>query len=360
MIFDSLSTMDDSTTRVLLPPAPPDQAPPAMPQRTRRPRSPRPARAVVYRHSASRASFCDRAPVVGDSVPGERASSLLLDLYSWTAAAGRDPDRSQRALRRTEQERWYTTVSMRPNTLAIVLVADQLVRRPLLSPASARYRPPPGSSVRPSHYQLPAWCYAQRPMSWPERSAIVSPQRSLDVRGRPRCPRPPRARVERFRRLRDTSCGCSPSARPGTRPFRRNALVRLGPYRDRLSLDAVSRTTALPIALCSGTGSTTRSAPSSLGTTSGSISWSPGSSASDLPHPRLPFRLTCAVAAPVATLQDEIHSRRTSVFPASARQSSHEKSGSGCCSVRDTASGESEREPLSNDLPIPRRTNSVA
>ena len=68
----------------------------------------------------------------------------------------------------------------------------------------------------------------------------------LDVRGRPRCPRPPRARVERFRRLRDTSCGCSPSARPGTRPFRRNALVRLGPSRDRLSLDAVSHTTALP------------------------------------------------------------------------------------------------------------------
>jgi hypothetical protein len=39
MIFDSLSTMDDSTTRVLLLPAPPDQAPPALPQRTRRSRS---------------------------------------------------------------------------------------------------------------------------------------------------------------------------------------------------------------------------------------------------------------------------------------------------------------------------------
>lgn len=175
----------------------------------------------------------------------------------------------------------------------------------------------------------------------PGRSARRSsvPRDPLDVRGRPRCPRPPRARVERFRRLRDTSCGCSPSARPGTRPFRRNALVRLGPSRDRLSLMLFLARQPSPIALCSGTGSTTRTAPSSLGTTSGSISWSPGSSAGDLPHPRLPFRLTCAVAAPVATLQDEIHSRRTSVFPASARQSSHEKSGSGCCSVRDTASG---------------------
>jgi len=143
---------------------------------------------VVYHHSASRVSFCDRAPVVGDGVPGERASSLLLDLFSWTVAAERDPDRSQRALRRTEQERWYTTVSMRPNTLAIVLVADQLVCRPLLSPASARYRQPPGSSVRSSHYQLPAWCYAQRPMSWPERSAIVSPQRSLERSRSPSLP----------------------------------------------------------------------------------------------------------------------------------------------------------------------------
>jgi len=112
---------------------------------------------------------------------------------------------------------------------------------------------------------------------------------------------------------------------------------------DRLATDSASMLSLArqpsPIALCSGTGSTTKTAPSSLGTTSGSISWSPGSSAGDLPHPRQPFRLTCAVAAPVATLQDEIHSRRTSVFPASAHQSSHEKSGSGCRSVRDTASG---------------------
>jgi hypothetical protein len=39
MIVDSLSMIDDSTTRGLLLPAPPHQAPPALPQRTRRPRS---------------------------------------------------------------------------------------------------------------------------------------------------------------------------------------------------------------------------------------------------------------------------------------------------------------------------------
>jgi hypothetical protein len=180
----------------------------------------------------------------------------------------------------------------------------------------------------------------------PGRSARRSsvPRDPLDVRGRPRCPRPPRARVERFRRLRDTSCGCSPSARPGTRPFRRNALVRLGPSRDRLSLDAVSRTTALPhrSLLRHRIDDQDRSV----------VAWNdprarpPGPQALRQAicrirdyHSGSLVRLTCAVAASVATLQDEIHSRRTSVFPTSARESSHEKSGSGCCSVRDTASG---------------------